>query len=139
MPSYHFDVGDSSTGPIGFCARVTAASKATALARLREELPQEVEVRRGIEGESIEYILVYLNGEAVTIDDIDEVLLTLDEPVEPVDGANDFLTQLHGLLNDKDGQRLLNAERAETVDGDEIRVHAHGESFIVKVIREEGA
>ena len=31
MPTYHFDVGDSTAGPIGFCASVRAKSKEAAL------------------------------------------------------------------------------------------------------------
>ena len=73
--SYHFDLGNSSDGPIGFCARVTASSPEEALAALKDALPEDnqlsmswADVARGME-----YMTVYLNPSAITVDDIDEV------------------------------------------------------------------
>lgn len=68
MPSYHFDCGNSSKGPIGFCARIEADNEAAAVERLRELLPEHVTVYNTTD----EYIAVYLNGEAVTPEDIDD-------------------------------------------------------------------
>jgi hypothetical protein len=47
LTSYHFDIGNSSTGPLGCCARVTATSRTAALKMLRAALPDEVNVTRG--------------------------------------------------------------------------------------------
>ena len=73
--SYHFDLGNSTDGPIGFCARVTASSPEDALAALKDALPEHLQlstswmdVARGVES-----IDVYLNPSAITVDDIDEV------------------------------------------------------------------
>jgi hypothetical protein len=79
LKSYHFDFGDSSNGPIGYCARVWAHSKREAVELLREALPLEVNVSP-LDGEGsvydnesgIEYITVYLNDEAVTEKSIDD-------------------------------------------------------------------
>ena len=38
LKSYHFDLGNSSDGPIGFCARVFADSKEQALEQLLKGL-----------------------------------------------------------------------------------------------------
>lgn len=38
MSVYHFCLGDSSTGPIGFCSSVEAGAPEQAVARLREEI-----------------------------------------------------------------------------------------------------
>lgn len=67
MNSYHFDVGNSSTGPIGLCARVKAETKAEALAILKEALPELQEVIvDDVEDDRIEYINVYINSDAIT-------------------------------------------------------------------------
>jgi hypothetical protein len=73
--SYHFNVGNSTTGSIGYCARIEAESKAAAVERLRELLPEAVE-DVGPCGElgAHEYIHVYFNYETQpTVDDIDEI------------------------------------------------------------------
>ena len=75
MPTYHFDVGDSTAGPIGFCASVRAKSKEKALELLKEILPESVDAsdpfadvdQRG----EVEYVRVYLNADALTVADID--------------------------------------------------------------------
>lgn len=76
MKSFHFDCGDSSDGPIGFCARVTADDEAKALQLLRDALPLDLKV--GIEDRpegapGVEYIQVYFNAANITTKDIDEV------------------------------------------------------------------
>jgi hypothetical protein len=68
--SYHFCLGNSTEGPVGFCARVDATSKEEAVELLKAKLPDSVMVQ-GSGGN--EYIEVYLNNEAITTSDIDEV------------------------------------------------------------------
>lgn len=74
MPSYHFDVGNSDEGPIGYCARVTAESKEEAIEKLRAQLDHIGGAREIFrDWDDIEYLEVYFNSELVTVDDIDEV------------------------------------------------------------------
>ena len=80
MKSYHFDVGDSGKGPIGFCARVRAKSKAGAVAALRAALAQAAgchmvyEARRGdTHLPGIEYIQVYFGAKNIAVRDIDMI------------------------------------------------------------------
>ena len=74
MNSYHFDIGNSSTGPLGFCARVTASSKEEAVKRLRERFSSDnCEHEIGKQGtRSGEYYCVYFNTDAITVNDIDD-------------------------------------------------------------------
>ena len=74
MRSYHFDLGNSSKGPVGFCARVTANSKVEALNILRQAIDIEdgLHVRPPYGLEGVEYIRVYFNSEAVSTADIDD-------------------------------------------------------------------
>ena len=39
MKSYHFSLGNSTFGAVGYCARVQANSRAEALKLLKEALP----------------------------------------------------------------------------------------------------
>ena len=73
--SYHFDLGNSSTGPIGFCACVTADSPKQALAALKDALPNDLQLSMawGDVARGVEYMTVYINPDAITVDDIDEV------------------------------------------------------------------
>ncbi len=71
MRSYHFDLGNSNDGPIGFCAVVEAHSPEEALRKLREALPDFIEVKN-VEDDDIEYLNVYFNPDAVTTKDIDD-------------------------------------------------------------------
>ena len=50
--SYHFSAGNSSCGPIGFCARVLACSKQQAIERLLQALPSEVVLFDDLEGKA---------------------------------------------------------------------------------------
>ena len=68
MFSYHFDLGNSTDGPIGFCARVTAKSKKEALGLLRERLPDSMYVHE----DGWEYIEIYLSPQNISVDDISE-------------------------------------------------------------------
>lgn len=74
LRSYHFDIGNSNSGPLGFCARVTAHSKAEALKLLQDKLEHTLEIHPcqklcGPNGSEIEYMNVYLNPDAITVDD----------------------------------------------------------------------
>lgn len=73
LTSYHFDLGDSSAGPIGACARVTAKNCEEAARILRRALAlleRECEVLRHEEG--IEYLTVYFNPDQITVANIDD-------------------------------------------------------------------
>src|SRR5437762_1764122 len=41
LKSFHFDLGNSTVGPIGMCARIRAMTRAEAVRRLKELLPEE--------------------------------------------------------------------------------------------------
>lgn len=71
MKSYHFDLGDSTDGPVGLCARVEARSKAEAVALLRDLLPEELPVATG--HPRVDYVNVYINTDAITETAIDQV------------------------------------------------------------------
>jgi len=67
---FHFDCGDSNSGPIGFCASVQARSEADALQLLRE-LPSEVAIAVG--NKKVLYARIYLNIDNVSSAEIDSV------------------------------------------------------------------
>jgi hypothetical protein len=72
---YHFSLGNSTKGPIGFCALIKAESKADAVSLLKKVLPDELEVRPmggDKENASVVYIAVYFNDEAIKVRCIDE-------------------------------------------------------------------
>ncbi len=77
LRSYHFSLGNSTVGPIGYCGRVEAHSKEEAVALLRKCIPQELKVHSSSDDDEenarIEYIEAYLNPAAIKVDDIDEV------------------------------------------------------------------
>lgn len=73
MPEYHFSCGNSTDGPIGFCAVVKADTKEQALEKLRAALPQTIEEVTD-EEHGVEYCSIYINPNAVTVQDIDEVI-----------------------------------------------------------------
>lgn len=70
---FHFDVGDSTYGSIGFCAAVRARSRSAALKRLRKNLPRELPIAPQ---EGAEYIRVYINPCALSTRDIDWTINT---------------------------------------------------------------
>ncbi len=70
LKSYHFCLGNSTEGPVGCCARVNATSEEEAVELLKAKLPDSVIVQNY---SGNEYIEVYLNNEAITTSDIDEV------------------------------------------------------------------
>jgi hypothetical protein len=78
--SYHFSLGNSTDGPVGFCARITAASREQAASRLRQALDslngEHAVWGMGARGERpahVEYLEVYFNADAITEADVDEV------------------------------------------------------------------
>jgi hypothetical protein len=79
ISSYHFSCGNSNTGSIGFCARVNATSKRKALAILQDCVTRSIPIEHKLEfaGDSdahqVEYVEVYLNPLAITVNDIDEM------------------------------------------------------------------
>lgn len=88
MKSFHFDLGNSSVGPIGFCARIKAETPEAALEILKAALPQELAADDGFEDATeegeVEYIRVYFNADAVTVANIDD-----EEDVDDEDGDSD--------------------------------------------------
>jgi len=78
MNSYHFSVGDSTWGPVGFCAQVAAKTRCEALAKLRNALcgctGSAGETVLRCPDEDVEYIAVYLNPERIRACDIDETV-----------------------------------------------------------------
>lgn len=70
MKSFHFSLGNSTDGPIGFCARVTAESRDAAVDILRLCIGDTLEMR--LRHEQVEYANVYFNEDAITVADIDE-------------------------------------------------------------------
>lgn len=77
MKSYHFNVGDSDKGPLGFCARVSAKTKKRALSILQQRLRNLTSQCSGdIRAVDIksdpEYIVAYINLDHLTIKQIDE-------------------------------------------------------------------
>jgi hypothetical protein len=78
MNSFHFSLGNSTSGPIGFCAQVAANTRGEAAAKLRRAVQQstgaagEVLIRSA--GPNIEYLAVYFNPDAIRASDIDEAM-----------------------------------------------------------------
>ncbi|MHB8139658.1 MAG: hypothetical protein ACYDHD_00125 [Vulcanimicrobiaceae bacterium] len=89
--SYHFDVGNSTTGPIGFCARICAPTADVALAKLQQLMP--IDLTASITFSKLgpfdiddsdqqlsqrpaqipnQYFAIYTNPDAISVDDIDE-------------------------------------------------------------------
>lgn len=74
LKSYHFNLGNSTKGPIGMCAQVKATSKKEAVEILQRVLPEELEIKHQVEDtDEIEYVNVYFGSENITIEDIDDV------------------------------------------------------------------
>lgn len=74
MPSYHFSLGNSTDGPIGFCARVEASDASDAVDRLQEILSKRLNGNEELEiySNGPEYVSVYFNQAVLSFDDIDE-------------------------------------------------------------------
>lgn len=72
MKTFHFSCGDSTDGPIGFCAEVKANTEMEALERLVKALPEQCGINPESEGwEDITYCNVYFNTARLSIADID--------------------------------------------------------------------
>jgi len=72
---FHFDLGNSTVGPIGMCARIKAGNKAEAVEILKRVLPESIRVEipsDDPDADSVEYIEIYLNAGAIQEGDIDE-------------------------------------------------------------------
>lgn len=73
MNSYHFSLGNSTDGAIGFCASILDRNPEHAVLELQQLIElhtselQEVEVY----GDKEQYITVYLNPGAISLEDID--------------------------------------------------------------------
>lgn len=73
MKSFLISAGNSSTGPVGFCARVQAETPERALEILREALPEQIEGLRNLvtpEADAswpIEYFIVYFTPANLTV------------------------------------------------------------------------
>ena len=80
MNSYLFSVGDSAQDTVGFCARVFAESEKEALEKLVDHIDNQY---RGCidtqPTQEIEYFNFYVNTNRISIDDIDEVDLNVDD------------------------------------------------------------
>ena len=83
--SYLFDCGNSTEGPIGFCARVTAKDEAEALVRLENFMLQrlgpemDIDIDGATKAGGIEYFTVYFGAENLKPDDIAD---GMTEPAE---------------------------------------------------------
>ena len=80
MRSFHFDIGNSTDGPVGLCARINADTPQEATARLRELLEHHTDLHNSVQlwRDGEQYISVYVNTEypiPAHIDD-DETLHT---------------------------------------------------------------
>ena len=71
--NFHFDVGNTAAGPLGFCAEVLATTPQEALKKLRMQLPDTVAVDTRDEKSDVVYMNVYTNCLRITVDDIDDV------------------------------------------------------------------
>lgn len=67
MPEYRISVGNSTTGPVGFVARLTAESPAAAVELLKAHMPEYAHIM----DEPI-HLNVYLNPDNVFVDDVEE-------------------------------------------------------------------
>lgn len=83
MPSFHFDIGNSHPGPIGYCARIIATTKEEAVERLKAALDKLTEggdyslfddctASDTPPEPGLEYIRIYINDAAITVACIDD-------------------------------------------------------------------
>ena len=72
MKVWHFDIGNSTEGPIGFSAVVHAPTKGQALMKLKRALPEIQIVTHYTDDKDVEYIQVYFNEGALTEKDGEE-------------------------------------------------------------------
>ena len=116
MRSFHFDLGNSSDGPVGFCARILAESPEEALDTLKEKIGDgSFPVRETQE----EYLCVYINSDEITVNDIDDVEHNIDPPYDKVNQHPE-----HSL--DKWCYRVRNYETAESYN-DWVKIQLAGD------------
>ena len=76
--TYHFSLGNSSYGPIGYCARVEADSPERAVEWLRAVIQDVADglmiAEHGDGYAGLDYAEVYFNPEQITVADIDFVI-----------------------------------------------------------------
>ena len=76
MSRYHFSLGNSTEGPIGFCAAVQATTEREAATKLRRALRDisaaACEVALGNPNKDVEYVAVYFNPARIELSDIDQ-------------------------------------------------------------------
>ncbi len=76
MNSYHFSLGNSAQGPIGFCGQVLASTEGEAATKLRRALQQSIgaagEVALRCLDPDVQYLAVYFNPACVRASDIDD-------------------------------------------------------------------
>lgn len=79
MEIYHFNLGDSVTGPVGIRASITAKTQRRAEAILKNCLPDEIQISpvdldiKLHKGEGINYIRADINSEKIAAEDIDSI------------------------------------------------------------------
>lgn len=75
MNTYHFSLGDSSEGPIGYCAAIMADTPEKALLILQEKIESidhELEITYTIgDFKQGEYVCIYFNAGDISTNDID--------------------------------------------------------------------
>ena len=93
--SYHFCLGNSRTGPIGYCALIHARSPQEAVKVLSEQVREEAPLhfRDDYDDPRMDYIEAYVNPSAITEGDIDFV-----EELDEQD-HNDLLEALTNIIN----------------------------------------
>jgi hypothetical protein len=74
LKSFLVSAGDSSKGPVGFCMRVRATTKAQAIKIAKAALPECIEdAHKDFDmDDDIEYFNVYFNDAALTVADIED-------------------------------------------------------------------
>ena len=90
MKRFHFSFGDSSKGPVGYCAAIEAETPEQAVELLKKQMPEQWEVNGNPDEEGhheLDYIEVYFNTDAITVKDIDEVI-ELDDKTAPAAGGD---------------------------------------------------
>ena len=70
---FQFSLGDSTDGPIGYCANIQAPTATEAMQRLEKLLPDNFEIRyQNPELLPSEYLLIYFNPGAISPSNIDD-------------------------------------------------------------------
>jgi hypothetical protein len=112
MPSYHFSLGNSTVGPVGFCARIYADTPDEAVHKL-SELLEGIADGYDLTGDhvypGIGYAEAYFNPDAVTVQDIDEIE-DQDPETPPRPSAEQAILDILSLLDHPSLDELLNRE-----------------------------